>query len=59
MTPKEFKELRQKLGITQKEMAGKLGITRSQVAKLESGRCKINGAVRIICKNLKADCRDF
>jgi transcriptional regulator with XRE-family HTH domain len=58
MTGAELKQLRQILGLTQKQMAEKLGVGRSQVAKLEVDEYKIRGAMlklleRIIAEDLE------
>lgn len=41
MTPEEVRQLRQKLGLTQAELAYKLGVTVTCVANWEAGRRKI------------------
>lgn len=37
MTPTEFKEARQKLGLTQPQMADALGVSKRTVAGIETG----------------------
>ena len=52
MTNKELKELRQKLGLTQTQMAEKLGITLSAIFKLESGENNMSKPVAILAQYL-------
>lgn len=45
----ELATLREKLGITQRELATRMGVTQPAVAKLESGRAK-NLELRTLCR---------
>lgn len=45
----ELATLREKLGITQRELATRMGVTQPAVAKLESGRIK-NLELRTLCR---------
>ena len=45
----ELAALRDKLGITQRELATRMGVTQPAIAKLESGRAK-NLELRTLCR---------
>ncbi|HJU17616.1 MAG TPA: helix-turn-helix domain-containing protein [Stellaceae bacterium] len=45
MSPQELRERRQKLGMSQTELAQLLGYTRNGLAKLEAGRAPIKPAL--------------
>lgn len=45
----ELAALRDKLGITQRELAARMGVTQPAIAKLESGRAK-NLELRTLCR---------
>ena len=40
MTPREFREARQKLGLDREEMAARLGVSRQTVWRIEEGHSK-------------------
>lgn len=52
MTPQEFKDWREALGLTQQQAAELLGVTRRAVVKWEAGAAPISRAVFLACKYL-------
>ena len=52
MTPVELKTIREKLGLTQQELADALHTTRVSVARYETGARKIGGAVQVAVRQL-------
>lgn len=51
MTGEELKALREKAGLTQKELADKLGTKRERVSDWENNKRKMSGAYLRILKN--------
>jgi repressor LexA len=52
MTPAELKTIRDKLGLTQQELAEALRTTRVSIARYETGARKIGGAVQVAVRQL-------
>jgi repressor LexA len=52
MTASEFKAIRDKLGLTQQELAEALHTTRVSIARYETGARKIGGAVQVAARQL-------
>jgi repressor LexA len=52
MTPRDLKEARQALGLTQEELAEKLRTTRMTVTRYEGGTRRIPGMVDVVMKQL-------
>ena len=52
MTPRDLKEARQALGLTQEELAQKLRTTRMTVTRYEGGTRRIPGMVDVLIKQL-------
>ncbi len=52
MTPAEIKDLRARLGLTQKQLAAKLGVAWRTVQQWESGRRKAPGPAVILLEQL-------
>lgn len=52
MTPVELKTIRDKLGLTQQELAEALRTTRVSIARYETGARKIGGAVEVAVRQL-------
>jgi repressor LexA len=52
MTPVELKTIRDKLGLTQQELAEALHTTRVSIARYETGARKIGGAVQVAVRQL-------
>ena len=52
MTASEFKQCRERLGLTQEELAQALRTTRVSVARYESGMRRISGAVQVALTQL-------
>jgi len=48
MTPEQFREFRQSIGVSQKTMATVLGVTRRQVIRYESGEQSISGTAAVL-----------
>lgn len=57
MKPKDLKRIRQKLGLTQKELAERLGVTLVTVGRWEAGMRKISEPVAKLVKMIEADRR--
>lgn len=55
MNNTELRALRQRLNLTQSQMAEKLGITLSAVFKLESGENNMSRPVAMLAEKLHAD----
>lgn len=53
MKPEELKQLRNRLGLTQKELAEKSGYTRAQISHFERGYAVIPNKARIIFELLE------
>jgi len=45
-------ETRRKLNVSQEELAAMLQLTRGAISHFESGKCKISGPVKLLCKLL-------
>ncbi len=54
MTPEEFRELRQRLGLSQEKMARRLDVGLNSVQRWEGGTRKISGPVAILMRMLVA-----
>jgi repressor LexA len=52
MNPSEFKAIRERLGLTQQELAEALHTTRVSIARYETGARKIGGAVQVAVRQL-------
>lgn len=48
MTPEQIKKARNKMGITQKEMAARLDITKSGYEKYEQGTRNLSGTAKLM-----------
>lgn len=48
LTKNEFKELRKKLGITQKELSSWFGLSDQSIARWEKGQARVSGAAAVI-----------
>lgn len=55
MTPRDLKDARQALGLTQEELAQKLRTTRMSITRYEGGTRRIPGMVEVMIKQLAAD----
>jgi transcriptional regulator with XRE-family HTH domain len=53
MTPKKLKEIRRRLGMTQKTMADELGVTVTTVARWEIGERSIRPQIEEAIKDLE------
>lgn len=53
MTPKELKELRAYLGLTQVEFAKEAGYSLQAIIKMEGGRMPINPRARMIFEKIR------
>jgi repressor LexA len=52
MTPKEIKAIREKLGLTQQQLAEALHTTRVSIARYETGARKMSGAAQVAVRQL-------
>lgn len=52
MTPAEFKAIREKLGLTQRELAEGLGLKTNSVARMERGERPIRQVTRLAIEHL-------
>lgn len=53
MTPKELKQIRGKLGLSQQALGGKLGVTRNTVNRWEMGLRRISPMAERLIRTLK------
>tara|TARA_R110000772_G_C12955404_1_gene402734 strand:+ start:331 stop:498 length:168 start_codon:yes stop_codon:yes gene_type:complete len=53
MKPAEYKRLRLKLGLNQRELAERLGLCRKTIINRETGRLPISVEAEITIRNLK------
>lgn len=49
----QLKQLRNKLGLTQAQMADKIGISHSAIVKIESGKNNMSKPVSMLCQKLE------
>jgi len=55
MTPKDLKRIRQKLGLTQEDLAERLGVTRITVGRWETGMRRITEPMARLIKRIAAE----
>lgn len=48
MTANDFKQIREKLGLTQEQLGNKLNLTRQQIINIEKGKTPISKNILII-----------
>ena len=55
MTPAQYRRQRERLGLTQAELAARLGVTRETVTRRETGKKPITGEAEMAIKSIKAE----
>ena len=58
MTGDEFKQMREKMRLTQTELASRLGVAETTVYRWESGRAPIAKAIELAMKQIRAELRE-
>lgn len=53
ITAEEIRAIRQRLGVSQSELAERMGLTRDAVANWENGRNSPNGASEVLLRQLE------
>jgi len=53
VTPQEFKEIREKLGLSQEKLAHELGLTVCHINRLENGKRKIQKTTELAMRFLE------
>lgn len=55
MTPEQFRKKRERLGMTQEELAKRLGVQRLSVIRWETGQTKIRKGIELAIKQIESE----
>lgn len=58
MTGEEFKQARERMRLTQTEIASRLGVTETTIYRWESDKAPISKAIELALKQIRTELRD-
>ena len=58
MTGEEFKQAREKMRLTQTELASRLGVTETTLYRWENGKAPISKAIELAMRQIRTDLRN-